>query len=234
MGGAAAGVLITRTIRLVGIDVYDRLMVRRQQQRVGAALGVALADGQADREAGRPVRDDGFFDAQDGLRSDSEEILEGVLLHAANAYQERKIRHLGAILPSLAVRPEIPPAGGHWLTQLADRLTWRQFVILSVFANPPEERLALWDVDHVEGQMRGPVTASVRRSRTGHNRLARSHEHGWRHRSSRRNDGHNGNHMGAPMHHWKLTTQGRVFVEVTKLDAVPNSDRQAVLAALLV
>jgi hypothetical protein len=36
------------------------------------------------------------------------------------------------------------------------------------------------------------------------------------------------------MHHWKLTTQGRVFVEVTKLDAVPNSDRQAVLAALLV
>ncbi len=47
MGGAAAGVMITKTMRRVGLEVYDRLFVRRQQERVGAVLAVAWADAAA-------------------------------------------------------------------------------------------------------------------------------------------------------------------------------------------
>lgn len=157
MGGAAAGVMITKTMRRVGLEVYDRLIVRRQQERVGAVLAVAWADAAADSEAGHKLRSDAFFDSAHGLRSDADEIFEGLLLHAANAYQERKLRHLGAILPALAVRPEISAADGHWLTLLADRLTWQQFVILSVFYDPPEERFRARDVDHEEGGTGGQV-----------------------------------------------------------------------------
>jgi hypothetical protein len=95
IGGAVAGVAITKTIRRVGVEVYDRLLIPRQQERVGTVLAVALDDAQAHAEGGQEIRDDGFFDSVEGRRSDAEELLEGVLLQAANAYQERKLRHLG-------------------------------------------------------------------------------------------------------------------------------------------
>jgi hypothetical protein len=65
-------------------------LVRRQQERVGAVLGIALADADTRRTNGEAIRSDEFFEQRDGLRSDAEEILEGVLLQAANAYQEHK------------------------------------------------------------------------------------------------------------------------------------------------
>jgi hypothetical protein len=181
IGGAAAGVAITKTIRRVGVEVYDRLLVSRQQERVGTVLAVALDDAQTRAKDGEKLRDDGFFDSGVGQRSDADELLEGVLLQAANAYQERKLRHLGAILPSLAVRPDISPADGHWLTQLADRLTWRQFAVLAIFADP-HSASGIW---------------------------------------------------GVPMVRWRLTVQGRLLVDVARLDDISTTVRESVLDDLL-
>ena len=64
---------------------------------------------------------------------------------------------MGAILPSLAVRQDVSPADGHWLTHLADRLTWRQLIVLSIFLDPPAERLTMHDVQRDESEGGGPA-----------------------------------------------------------------------------
>jgi len=234
MGGAAAGVMITKTMRRVSLEVYDRLVVRRQQERVAVAIAIATADAAANANAGRELRSDGFFDSTEGLRSDAEEILEGLLLHAANAYQERKLRHLGAILPWLAVRPEISPADGHWLTLLADRLTWRQLVVLSVFHDPPTERFSARDVAREEGATSGP-NGSIRDEVE---ELGTFGQLGVTNSSSEivRASGTMGTMAtiwGAPVSSWKLTAQGRLRVEVARLDTVPSADQGALLNELL-
>lgn len=234
IGGAAAGVAITKTVRRVGVEVYDRLLVARQQERVGTVLAVALDDAQARAADGEKIRDDGFFDSGEGHRSDAEELLEGVLLQASNAYQERKLRHLGAILPSLAVRPDIPPADGHWLARLADRLTWRQFVVLAIFAEPPEERLSLRDIDqHVSGVM-GP-TGGLRQEvdELGtFGLLGVTNSNGETGPVGSTYDSASGI-WGVPMVRWRLSVQGRLLVDVARLTDISTTERESVLNDLL-
>jgi hypothetical protein len=106
--GAAAGFAIEKALRRIGLEVYDRLVVRRQQVRVGAALGVMEKDAAKAAAMGRAPRTDRFFDEPgDGRRSHGEEILEGTLRAAADAYEERKLRHIAAIFPSVAVREDV-------------------------------------------------------------------------------------------------------------------------------
>jgi hypothetical protein len=235
IGGAAAGVAITKTVRLVGVEVYDRLLVPRQQERVGAVLAVALADAKARAVEGGEIRDDGFFDSDEGLRADADELLEGILLQAANAYQELKLRHLGAILPSLAVRSDVSAADGHWLTRLADRLTWRQFVVLAIFAEPPEEqRIIQRDVARSEGHAAGP-TGGLRQeveelatlgllgvvNSNGEPTTAGST---WESVSGL---------WGVPMARWRMTDQSCLLVDVARLNEISATERTKVLDDLL-
>jgi hypothetical protein len=232
--GGAAGVAITKTIRRVGVEVYDRLLVARQQERVGTVLAVALDDAQGRAADGETIRDDGFFDSAEGQRSDAEEILEGVLLEAANAYQERKLRHLGAILPSLAVRLDISPADGHWLARLADRLTWRQFVLLAIFADPPEEKLSLRDIDQDVSGGAGP-TGGLRQEveELGtFGLLGVTNTNGETGPVGSTYDSASGI-WGVPMVRWRLTVQGRLLIDVARLDDIAATERAAVLDDLL-
>jgi hypothetical protein len=234
MGGAALGVAITKTLRHVGLEVYDRIMVRRQQERVGLVLGVAGADAERLGLEGNRLREDGFFDSNRGTRSDAEELLEGLLLEAANAYQERKLRHLGAILPSLAVRPDISAADGHWFMRMAERLSWRQLVVVSIFISPPEQALLRRDVDQNETGQRGPspgLAEEVEELGTlGLIGVRASDENVVRAGAT---FGSSGTIWGASMAQWALTRQGRLLAEIARLDDVPRRDYEDVLADLL-
>jgi hypothetical protein len=197
-------------------------------------LGFTIADAERAGATGEELRADGFFEGTDARRSDAEEILEGVLLHAANAYQESKLRHLGAILPSLAVRPDVSAADGHWLIQLADRLTWRQLVVLSIFSDPPAECIAERDVHHEESGDRGPTgglrdeveelgalgLVGVIRTDGAVVRAGGT----W---------GSTGSIWGTPLGQWRLTTQGRLIVEMAKLDQIDDDMRGPIMDELL-
>jgi hypothetical protein len=233
IGGAAAGVAITKTIRRVGVEVYDRLLVTRQQERVGTVLAVALDDAQTRAKDGDKVRDDGFFDSGEGQRSDADELLEGVLLDAANAYQERKLRHLGAILPSLAVRPDVSPANGHWLTRLADRLSWRQLVVLSIFSDPPEEKFARRDLDQSEEAASLPPGLGEEVEELGAlGLLGEATDDGDVVRAGTIIRGASG-FLGLPIVLWRLADPGRLLVEVARLDEISTAERESVLDELL-
>lgn len=145
--GAVGGVAITRLVKRLGAELHERILGPRQRARAGAALAVAVERIRTRVEAGETPRDDGFFDASDGERAPADELLEGVLLHAANAYQDRKVPYLAALFASLAFRSDISPAYGHYLIRLADRLTYRQLCALAFFA----ERGESIDLTRLEG-----------------------------------------------------------------------------------
>jgi hypothetical protein len=227
IGGPVLGIAIGKVLSRIGLEVYDRLVVTRQRLRVGAFLGFALSDAEERAAGGEPLRDDGFFEERGSRRSDAEELMEGLLLQAADAYQELKLRHLGAILPSLAVRRDVSAADGHWLMHLAERLTWRQLVVLAIFHDPPDDS---WFLNRVDMRA-GSTSFRDEVEELGSLRLLGVE------------DGQGGvveaaNTLGRSlwsrsMMGWRPTNQGRLLVEIARLDEVPEVERQRVLRELV-
>jgi hypothetical protein len=96
-----------------------------QPLHAGATINTLL-------EEGRSPREDGFFDADGDDRPAAEEVLEGVLVKARDAYEEKKVRLLGILYGQVAFHPEISPAHANHLIELASRLTYRQLVVMAV------------------------------------------------------------------------------------------------------
>ncbi|HEV2974518.1 MAG TPA: hypothetical protein VGX69_05920 [Solirubrobacteraceae bacterium] len=235
IGGAAAGVAMTRVLHRIGLEVYDRLLVHRQQARVGAALVYAAKDAGELSAAGAAIRNDGFFDEDVEKRSDAEELMEGVLLHAADAYQELKLRHLAAIVPALAARPDVPAADGHWITDLAGRLTWRQLIVLAIFRDPPEQVLMHRDIDQdVQGRQPLPgVLADEVEELATLGLIGTTSSDGETVRVDRTMGGLEGGVWQTGMATWRLTVVGQLLADLTRLDDVPKAQRERVLDDLL-
>ncbi len=132
IGGATAGVAISRVLRKVGAELRRRILGPREEVRIGAALAVAATAIKRGLDEGRELRNDGFFEAQDDNRAQAEELLEGVLLKARDAYEEKKVQFLGQLYANLAFHPEISPAHANHLIALAGQLTYRQLVTLAI------------------------------------------------------------------------------------------------------
>jgi len=232
LGGAAAGVLLTRALTGVGLEVYDRLLVRRQQERVGVALAVMSNDASQLAEAESLWRTDGFFDEPPTGRSQAEELVEGVLLHAADAYQESKLRHLGAIVPALAARPDVSAADGMWITELASRLTWRQLVVLAIFAELPDVEPTLDDFDReVAGREPLPgMFAEEVEDLAATGLLGTLNADGVT--IDRTVGGVEGGVWQIDMSAWRLTGSGRLLADLTRLDDMPAAEREPVLRQL--
>lgn len=142
LGGAATGVAVAKAVNRIGAEIHDRLLGPRQRQRAGLALGTAVTELSQSVDRGVALRDDGFFVTDPGdSRGPGDELLEGVLLRAMNAYQERKVPYLGRFYASVAVRADISPAYAHLLLRLADQMTYRQFVLLAYLSNLQDDGL---------------------------------------------------------------------------------------------
>jgi hypothetical protein len=151
--GSSAGELVGRALRRVGVEIQRRRFGPQQERRVGEAFEGAVVRSREALEAGSQPRDDGFFEADEGGRSDAEELLEGVLLHAADAYEERKVKHLGALYSSLTFRSDVSPAYANYLLNLADRVTYRQLAWLALIRSDGGGRLAQLQVAKQEGDL---------------------------------------------------------------------------------
>jgi hypothetical protein len=155
VGGAVAGVAVTRVLMRVGSELHERLLGPRQRVRVGAAFAFAADEIQSELNAGAIPRQDGFFESDGEHRPKADELLEGVLLHAANAFEERKVKHLGWLYAGFAFDPTISPAYANLLLRLADRMTYRELVILALLGTDEHEHaLASLDVATSEGSAR--------------------------------------------------------------------------------
>jgi hypothetical protein len=132
MAGAGAGVVVTRVLKRVGAELQSRSLGPRQRIRAGAAFAIAIDEVDRKLQAGEQLPTE-WMKEKEGGRREAEEILEGLLLAATDAWEEHRVRHLGLLYASL-VFSQNRPEYCHYLVTLAGRLTWRQMVALAVFA----------------------------------------------------------------------------------------------------
>jgi hypothetical protein len=127
LGGAAVSVVIKHAAQNVLGRVHGR-----QEARAGAALLVVASDARERADRGEAPRADGFFDARGALRPEAEELLEAVLLQAANAYEERKVPLFAHLYDAVAHDCAFSGSDAHAFLHIATDLTYRQLVGLSV------------------------------------------------------------------------------------------------------
>jgi hypothetical protein len=153
MLGAALGVAVQHATRAI-VGRFNR----REEERVGAALLIMEDDARRRESSGEQLRDDGFFDAHGALRPDAEELLEGVLRRSASTYEERKLPLLARLYSAVAHDQTISPSEGMYLVRIADELTYRQFVALSVIAHKDEYVRELAKIGAEHSVIGGPHT----------------------------------------------------------------------------
>lgn len=235
VGGAIAGVAITRVLARVGSEVHERLIVRRQRERLGAGLAVMQGDADVALAAGAAPRDDGFFDAPgDGRRADAEEVLEGALRAVADANEERKVRYIAGIFPSVAVRDDISAADAHWLVKAAEQLSWRQMLVLAIVADAPAER---FKAQKLESEDRGLPCASATLAEEVED-LARLGLVGQVNSTGAilragMTWGSLGSYWAVPMVSWRPTAAGALLVETARLGEIDCAEQDAVVGQLL-
>ncbi len=131
--GALTAPVVAYTLRRIAVELKQRVLARREEVRIGAALEVAATQFGENLDAGKQVRQDNFFDADAGERSAAEEVTEGVLLAAQREYEERKVPFEGRLLANLMFHPEIDRAHANYLIRLAQSLSYRQLCLLVLF-----------------------------------------------------------------------------------------------------
>ncbi|HEY8775156.1 MAG TPA: hypothetical protein VIM33_01615 [Gaiellaceae bacterium] len=164
VAGAVGGVLVTRALKRIGAEVSLRLLGPREEIRVGAAFAFAAAEIRERLERGDPERSDGWFEADGDGRPEAEELLEGVLLNAANAYEERKVPYLGWLYASLAFDANVGRDYANFLIRLADRLTYRELSIVALLSSETYSGPLMYlDVARNEGDARSsePIIAEL-------------------------------------------------------------------------
>jgi hypothetical protein len=127
VAGAITGTLAplaVNTLRLIGIDVSNRLLSPREQTRIGAVLSLAAVGIQERLAAGHQIRDDVNTNRFG-------ELLEGSLLAARNAYEEKKIPLLANLLES-SVFPGFHMSDLLAALIMSERLSYRQLLTLAV------------------------------------------------------------------------------------------------------
>ena len=145
IGGAVAGAVIGRVLAKVGAEIQKRVLGPREHLRMGAVAGYAGSAIKAGLDSGKALRSDGFFDADVTGRSKADELLEGVLQKARDAYEEKKLPYLGTLYAQLAFHPEVSARYGGYLIQLAGDLTYTQYVALVLGSENPSSRLRTKD-----------------------------------------------------------------------------------------
>lgn len=148
VGGAAGGAFLGRVLKRVGSEIRQRRLGPRESVRVGAAAAFAGQQIQAHLSAGEVPRNDDFFEGNGPELPPAEQLLEGVLLKARDAYEERKLRLLGALYANVAFHPEISPPHANQLINLAGQLTYRQLVALSVAGAQQQQGPLYRDADY--------------------------------------------------------------------------------------
>jgi hypothetical protein len=149
--GTIAGAAVAPVIQGLLGDLAQRALGAQAQARVGEAAIYAVAEIHATVESGGSLRDDGFFGSEP---SSASEILEGVLLAARDSFEEKKVRYLGYLYATIACTDQISTYLANRLIVQAQRLTYRQLVLLAMIGDPADRPQLPSDIEvPADGQL---------------------------------------------------------------------------------
>lgn len=124
-----------------GAVLAGSLLAEREEIRVEQVVRSA-SDLLVELEAGgETVREDGFFERIDG-RCTGDEVIEGVLRAAKGTYEEKKLPHLSHLLARLAFEEKLGRVQSLHLISAAEKLSYTQYQLLELFADPSRFSLA--------------------------------------------------------------------------------------------
>ena len=113
-------------------------------------MALAVVAIAAELDQGKMPRSDAFFDPDGRRPPAAEELFEGVLLKARDAYEERKLPLLANLYSSFVFTNTISPTLANSLVELAGRLTYQQLVFMAV-ALDQERRQRLRNASYAAG-----------------------------------------------------------------------------------
>jgi hypothetical protein len=148
LGGSSADWPALRMLHNAATEFSNRTLSLRQRQRASAAIAFAIKRLQTNIRAGQPVRQDGFFEAEPGLRAAAEEFAEGLLNAAVADHEEAKLPHYGALMANVACHDGMDRTMAQLLARLTAELSYRQLVLLAIFS--VADRLELRATDYQE------------------------------------------------------------------------------------
>jgi hypothetical protein len=132
---------ITEELLKAGGEIVRRLIAPRAVMRLGAMFRLIDDEISARIMAGEKPRDD-FGTEMAFDRSPASELAEAALLAAAHTYEERKLPYIAHLFAAIVFEPDLTHAHANQMIGIAQALTYRQFVALSVYAELPEEEVA--------------------------------------------------------------------------------------------
>ncbi|MBJ7353764.1 MAG: hypothetical protein JHC98_02980 [Thermoleophilaceae bacterium] len=221
--GGVAGVAAARMFKFLGGEISKRKLSPAEEIRIGGAAAVAAIEIGSRQDEGEKLRNDGFFDPANGSRSDSDEVLEGILLQAAQSYEEKKVPYLGHLYAGIAFDSSISPAYAHVMIRMFDRLTYRELAILQYFSDKSgaTDRVAL-GVGIEEGDFTPSIVLLGEGNRLGEERLlGNRHADGTVYALV---DTNAGGIKGELFGTITPTQIGEDFIRLTKLSEIPASD----------
>ncbi|MXV49511.1 hypothetical protein GS399_00885 [Pedobacter sp. HMF7647] len=94
VSSVGCGILITKVLN----DLSSRVLSNKERARVGAATIACINKISSNLDQGKIINENFYNSVHEDYKSSSEELYEGIMIKAKNEYEERKIRHIGAIL----------------------------------------------------------------------------------------------------------------------------------------
>ena len=131
MAGAVIGATLGQGCANVLDDVAQRFMSLKEKERVGGVAAIAISEIK-ERLLWEEPRSDGFLDESENGPSPAEEVFEGVLLAAKQEHEQQKLPYLANFYSGLVFYPSVSKAQANFLLSLAESLTYRQLVILTL------------------------------------------------------------------------------------------------------
>ena len=147
--GTAVGVTVSQAVgnvlSKVGEDIQSRQLAPREQARIGVAAFYAFAQIEQHLKDGKQPRGDGFFESPGNERSRAEELFEGVLLKARDAYEEKKARYLGTLYGNVAFEDTVSSGETNLILNYAADSTYRGLVCMAMAMRRSEFNLSAED-----------------------------------------------------------------------------------------
>ena len=121
----------------------------KQRNNMGIVRKYVIEDMKRRRDESESFRTDGFIGNETSTdRSDFDDIVDSILLKAADELNEKKLRYIGYLTSSFAFPPEISADSAHRLIQEVENLSYRQLCLLKIASE--KENYQLCDISLVE------------------------------------------------------------------------------------
>ena len=116
--------------RMIGNEIYERMIGPREKVRAGAAMSLAAAGIRKRLENGESLREGGFFEEPPTNRSNFEEVIESTLKKVMDTTEEPKIKFMANLTENIVFDQNLDMDTYRQLLKDLNELTYRQLCII--------------------------------------------------------------------------------------------------------